>query len=288
MPDFFRSLCAAGLAALVLLGCQPDAPEADAPPETPPPVDFTPPPLANHADSVAFRLTEGHGGLGTFAATPYLGFSFAVEREGTAGQPMRHLWNRRTGDYRLESGPGEEPYVTLFNVNTRAGEVFFGGARIDSSQQAEKLEEAYGRFINDSYWLLAPLKVFDEGVTRTYVADSSGGAHDVLRLTFDGVGLTPGDTYWLYVNKETGRLDRWAYVLERDPDAPPRVWDWVDVQRLDTGAGPLFLATRKSRPDAPFAILTGSLRTPTAVPPDLFTDPQPRLARFLADPEAGE
>jgi hypothetical protein len=59
-----------------------------------------------------------------------------------------------------------------------------------------------------------------------------GATYDKVKLTFDHVGLTPGDTYWAYVNRQTGLLDRWAYVLESfEAGRPPTVWKWEGWQR---------------------------------------------------------
>ncbi len=41
-----------------------------------------------------------------------------------------------------------------------------------------------------------------------------GVVYDKLKLTFGKVGLTPGDTYWAYINRQTKLMDRWAYFLE--------------------------------------------------------------------------
>ena len=286
MPVLLRPkplvLCAAMAALILAAACQPEAPGrqlAETPEVDAEPIDQ--PRLETRADSIAWRIVEASGGLETFARLPYLRFDFSVAREGQRGAVIRHLWNRQTGRYRVEMpGPAEDFYVALFDTETRAGAVYLEGAQIDSAQERRKLEEAYTRFINDSYWLLAPLKLFDEGVSRTFVPDSSDAEHDVIQLTFDGVGLTPGDRYWLYADRETGRLVRWAYILQRDPGVPARAWLWDGYETLATPAGPLHLATRKDRIGDSFSIRTDSLEAPASVPDDLFTDPMPRLVDF--------
>lgn len=247
-------------------------------------VAVAPPRLETKADSIALQLYEGLGGHEAWAALPYLHFTFAVAREGQATTTYRHFWNRMTGDYRFErQGPGGEPYVVLFNLNTMQGQAYLKSIPEDSLHTADLIEEAHRRHINDSYWLLAPLKVFDEGVNRRYVADSSDTVHDVLHLSFGNVGLTPGDQYWLYVNKETGRLDQWAYVLEDNPDAPPRYFTWREYVDVPTPAGPLHLATQKHSLASPFAILTNVLPLTEPVPENFFTDPAPQLSSSVSE-----
>ena len=79
------------------------------------------------------------------------------------------------------------------------------GRAVEGEEKKKLLETAYGRFINDTYWLLAPWKVFDPGVHRDFDGEKTGpdGALcDVIRLSFDNVGLTPKDVYWLWVTRE--------------------------------------------------------------------------------------
>ena len=93
-------------------------------------------------------------------------FDFVVEREGKPIARFSHAWDRYTGDYRV-SGTDKTgaPFAVYFNVNTK------GRARRSSTASPRRarrttrmLKNAYGRFINDTYWLLAPWKIFDPGV----------------------------------------------------------------------------------------------------------------------------
>ena len=220
---------------------------------------------------------------------PYLGFNFSVITNRERGRVVRHFWNRQTGDYRIEMpGPGRFPYVTLFNVNSRQGHVYWQGVEVDPGETERQLADSYRRFINDTYWLAAPFKLFDPGVNRTYVPDSSDAAYDVLHLSFGDVGLTPGDQYWLYVDKETGRLARWTYVLESaEPGEPPRSFVWEYYEEHVTPAGSLFFSTRKRGVGVPYAILTEEISTPrpAQVPDDMFTAPEQRLTPPAPDSE---
>lgn len=247
------------------------------------------PSLETRADSVAMQLYDAHGGPEAWASVPYLRFDFGVERGGETQVAAKHLWNRQTGDYRLEWGPSpDSQYVAIFNVNAfgeaasesapTAGEVYLNGTAVDSSAHATRMRQAHQRYVNDSYWLLAPVKAFDPGVNRSYVADSSDAQHDVIKLTFGEVGLTPGDEYWLYVNKETGRLDRWAFHLQGMPDdAAPRRHDWVDYRTFEVPEGMIQLSARKPSVGGNAAIVFPSLDAPSDVSAAMFSDPEPQL-----------
>ena len=236
------------------------------------------------ADSVAVRLLEAHG-ANAFASAPYLRFNFAVETPEGEQVVARHLWNRSTGDYRVEwaSGP-DSNYVALVNVRDvedqrPEGTVYLNGTELTGEEAQAAREQAYGRFINDTYWLLAPLKVYDSGVNRHYAADSSTAEHEVLRLTFGDVGLTPGDTYWLDVSTETGRLDRWSMHLQgMSEEATPRSYTWTDYVTLEAPEGEVTLATRHEAAERDLAILTNQLALPSSPPAGAFSTTTPMLA----------
>ncbi|MGB1448586.1 MAG: hypothetical protein ACPG8F_01980 [Flavobacteriaceae bacterium] len=55
---------------------------------------------------------------------------------------------------------------------------------------------AEAKFNNDSFWLVAPYKVFDKGVERRLVKRDDG--QEALLVTYTTGGTTPGDSYlWL-------------------------------------------------------------------------------------------
>ena len=88
------------------------------------------------------------------------------------------------------------------------GRSWLDGEELEGSDVKKALDRAYGRFINDTYWLLMPAKMQDPGVNLASEGEAAkdGKTYDVVRLTFgEGVGLTPQDTYWAYVSKASGR-----------------------------------------------------------------------------------
>lgn len=263
------------LTAGTLVGPRALSPRAPAPPDTGT--------LDSTADSLAQRLMDAHGAE-AFASAPYLRFTFAIDSPEGTRVIGRHLWDKTTGDYRVEwtSGP-DTAYVALINVRdvtdgVPSGEAYRNGTTLDGTAATKARRTAYGRFINDTYWLLAPLKTMDPGVNRSYRPDSSTATHDVLHLTFGEVGLTPDDEYWLYVSKETGRLDRWAFHLQgMDASAPPQVFDWTAPVTREAPAGTVTLSTRKEAVGGTRAILTHELALPSEVPDDAFSRPTPML-----------
>lgn len=236
------------------------------------------PPLETPADTVAQQIYSYFGGPQAWQQLPYLRFDFAVEQNGQRQPVASHLWDRQSGDYRVEWRAGADSvYTALFNVNTQEGQVYLNGDSVASARNQELLDQAYRRFINDTYWMLAPVKLFDPGVNRSYVADSSSDSLGVIRLSFEDVGLTPKDRYWLYADRETGRLDRWGFILQGQSRNTPSLFRWTDYERFSTPAGTLRVATRKEALGGQRAILTDQVRMPEEVPQEMFTDPSPRL-----------
>jgi hypothetical protein len=67
---------------------------------------------------------------------------------------------------------------------------------IESDKKTTTIEKALSYFHNDSFWLVAPHKVFDEGVTRSLVTLEDN--EQALLVTYNKGGTTPGDSYlWL-------------------------------------------------------------------------------------------
>jgi len=232
------------------------------------------PRLDTEADSLAFRVSEGAGGLKAWESLPGLSWEWAIVRDSVEMTRRRHVWDKRGDRARVEWAHGPDTmYVALFSpsaFDSTKGQVAVNGALVTGPEAASLLSEANGRFVNDGYWLLAPLKVLDPGVVRT--VDRETGAPR-LALSFDRVGLTPGDRYWIEVEPVTGSMTGWSYVLEGGNEGN---WLWSDPTTLTTPAGTLSLARVKTSADGQTTIFTD----PTAldeIDETEFTDFQPRL-----------
>ena len=227
------------------------------------------------ADAVGRDLILALGGMPAWEKARQFRFDFVVESEGKALARFSHAWDRYTGDYRLEgTDKAGAPYTVYFNVNTRAGKAFLNGRPADDAAAKELLETAYGRFINDSYWLLAPWKIFDPGVHLAYDGEKpcpDGGTCEVLKLSFDeNVGMTPRDLYWLWITKEGRRMIQWQYVLGGAQEAPTTA-KWNDWQRFSGVA----LSLEKPILGKPAVIRFENVSVSPSRDAALFTPPAP-------------
>jgi hypothetical protein len=205
------------------------------------------------AVSVAESMISAMGGKGGWEKARFFRFDFTVVRDGKKLASFSHWWDRYDGRYRVEgSDPKTGLWKAYLNVQTRQGDFFVNGTRAEGEVRAKGLEQAFGRFINDTYWLLAPWKVFDPGVSLEYLGEvktAAGQECDEIKLSFQNVGLTPKDVYWLDIDKSTHLLDQWKYVLNGGDD-PPTVAAWKDWRRF----GPIELSTSKPLAAKPMEI----------------------------------
>ncbi|NND72136.1 MAG: hypothetical protein HKN43_11220 [Rhodothermales bacterium] len=220
--------------------------------------------LETEADSLAMMMVTAMGGLDTWENIRFVRFDFSTEGESGRRPARRHLWDKYDGRYRLEYQVGEDSSVTVvFNTADTLGTAFINGAQVDSIQNDRYVSQAHRMYINDIYWLMAPFKVFDEGVQRG-MEEKDGAA--TLTLSFDSVGYTPGDRYWISISSETGEVEGWTYLLQGRTNQT--TYAWVDYTTVDSPSGPLRVSMRKASPT--FSIHTDNVSFPESIESRLF------------------
>lgn len=226
---------------------------------------------AQDKEQVFKKVWDAVGGKSTFEKSRYLQFTFAAERNGQLGYGRSHIWDRYTGDYRFETkGANGKTSVVLFNVNTQKGTAFEDGDLLPDTTATKLIKRAYAAFINDSYWLMVPLKLQDPGVNTALEnsEDLNGIKCDVIHLNFDKVGLTPGDQYWLFVNDKTGEIIQWKFLLQGQTTSS--VFQWEPYQDLGNG---LKLSTKKTNKQSNTAIVFPVAKVLPSVAKDTFIKP---------------
>jgi hypothetical protein len=138
-----------------------------------------------------------------------------------------HLWDRTRNLSRQRWGTHE----VLLDIHRRDGRAFTDGQEVQRDGSRKLLDNAYKRFINDSFWLNPLPKLFDEGVTRSVVRHEGA---DALLVRYATGGVTPGDSYlWILDEKMRPRAWRmWVSVLF----IPGVEMTWEGWTRLPTGA----------------------------------------------------
>ena len=208
------------LALTVALGCDPDPNPGPGPTPTPAPSPeaAADPGPDSPADVLAHEVWRAAGGA-HLDEVGQIDFVFVVEDAGSIVFEAAHRWDRRSGRDRVSWTDGEgvlRDAVVDLGSKRACGHV--DGVAAEGEGADALAEAAYARWVNDAYWLMVPLKVRDAGVRRRL----GGGEGDTrrLELTFEDVGLTPGDRYVLDVDPE-GRVTRWEMTLQGS-EPPPK------------------------------------------------------------------
>ena len=119
----------------------------------------------------------------------------------------------------------DENKVTLHTKEPGKSIVLINGKEIEDK---ETLQKSIDYFNNDSFWLVAPYKVFDDGIERKLV---NYEGKDALLVTYTTGGSTPGDSY-LWILDENGKPKSYKMWVSIIPTGGTEAsWnDWVTTE----------------------------------------------------------
>jgi hypothetical protein len=187
------------------------------------------------AVAIADQVMRSLGGKQAWDDLRGLRWSFGAEVNDTVRSTRRHAWDKHTGWHRVEGTNRQgQPFVLIHNLDTGAGHAWVAGQAVEGDSLARLLDTAKRMWINDTYWMLMPYKMRDPGVTLRYAGEATvdGATFDKVAMSFENVGVTPGDRYWVFVNRKSGRVERWEMILEGSPpDAKPSAYTWEGWQQ---------------------------------------------------------
>lgn len=175
------------------------------------------------AMQIADEVMQAMGGRKNWDKTQYVAWNFFGRR--------LLLWDRYSGDVRIEV----DSMIYLVNVQTNTGKVKIGNEVLSQPDSIKKyVERGISIWINDSYWLLMPFKLKDSGVTLKSMgekSDAEGKPTDVLQLTFQNVGRTPENKYWVYVDKTSRLITQWEYFPKYTDEKPNFLTPWANYKK---------------------------------------------------------
>ena len=89
----------------------------------------------------------------------------------------------------------------LINIHDRSKSVVYvDGVEQKDDGKNKIVETAWSYFCNDSFWLIAPMKAMDKGVTRSIVEQEDGS--EALMVSYGSGGVTPGDSYLWFLDEQ--------------------------------------------------------------------------------------
>jgi len=140
-----------------------------------------------------------------FDQIPYLQWEFF-----RAGQ--KYFWDKGKNDAIIEWGDNK----VIMDLDTQKAKTFAGGVLQQGENHNELKAKAWSNWCNDSFWMIAPYKMFDSGTTREVVQleDGKPGSKG-LKITYASGGVTPGDSYLWYLdqNNRPYQWKMWTSIL---------------------------------------------------------------------------
>ncbi len=119
------------------------------------------------------------------------------------------VWDKKNEMVQITWG---ENKVLLNLKEWNKGKAFKNGKEITDAELDVLRGKAWKFFCNDSFWLIAPFKVFDEGTTRNIVKI---GDSEALLVKYASGGITPGDSYLWFLD-ESGvpkKYKMWVKII---------------------------------------------------------------------------
>lgn len=136
------------------------------------------------ADALAIKMLKAVNHE-AYKNTRYLSWTFPGEHH--------YIWDK--DQYKVDVS-WNDINVVLNLKEPKNSAVTVNKEKITSENASDYIEKALSYFNNDSFWLIAPHKVFDKGVTRSIVPLENN--EKGLLITYTSGGTTPGDSYlWI-------------------------------------------------------------------------------------------
>lgn len=176
-----------------------------------------------------------------YKQTRFLEWSFA-------GGAHHYKWDKENGKVEVKW----DDYTVDLNLNdTSRSMVSKTNTELTAKESKDLTHTAWDYFNNDSFWLVAPFKVFDRGTERSIVKLEDGS--NVLLVNYTSGGTTPGDSYlWkLNANGFPESYQMWVKII---PIGGIKA-TWDDWKVMENG---LFLPT--SHKLGPVTIDMGEVR----------------------------
>lgn len=151
-----------------------------------------------------------------YKKTRYIEWSFAGRRS-FKWDKQKHLVDVSWGDFR----------VNLYPEKTENSEVFFKGDKQEIADE-KIVKQAWDIFNNDSFWLVGPHKLYDDGVIRNL---ETKDGKEALRVTYTTGGTTPGDSYvWLLDENYVPKSFK-MYLKNGRMNGTPATWqEWITTE----------------------------------------------------------
>ncbi|WP_442266851.1 hypothetical protein ACSIGC_03880 [Tenacibaculum sp. ZS6-P6] len=144
--------------------------------------------------------------------------------EWSFGGRRAYKWNKKE---HIAEVTWDSTMVVLHPNNIEKSIIYFNGKLSDSKDKAI-IKKAEDYFNNDSFWLVAPHKLFEPGIIRT-VKEVDG--KEALLVKYTTGGTTPGDSYLWTLDENYIPISYKMYVPSMKMEGVPATWeDWITTE----------------------------------------------------------
>jgi len=162
------------------------------------------------------------------------------------------IWDKKEGRARIESLNDSTTY--LVDLKTLAGKVYIKGQEVTRSDSLKNmLKRAKSLWSSDSYWLVMPFKLKDNGVTLKYLGEDTlktGDRCNVLQIIYNDDGDMPLTKYHVYVDLADNLVKQWAYYSTGSQDSATFVLPWDNYKKY----GSILLSADRSEGGGPVGV----------------------------------
>ncbi|GMN08964.1 hypothetical protein MTsPCn9_05800 [Croceitalea sp. MTPC9] len=154
------------------------------------------------ADALAAKMLKAIN-YDSYKQTRFIEWSFRNDSH-------HYKWDKENGIVEVK---WSNKKVVLDLSNLSKSKSYEGGKAINDVNSKTLIDDALDKFNNDSFWLVAPYKVFDKGTKRGIVELEDGSKG--LLVTYTKGGTTPGDSYlWkLNPNGFPNSFQMWVKII---------------------------------------------------------------------------
>ena len=139
-----------------------------------------------------------------------------------------YKWNKKD---HIVTVSWDDTVVELHPDSPSDNKVIKSTEKLDVEKVKALYKKATDYFNNDSFWLIAPYKLFEDGVERRLVKENG---KDALLITYKSGGSTPGDSY-LWILDEKGMPTSFKMWVSIIPTGGVEA-TWSDWKTTESGA----------------------------------------------------
>ncbi|MEP6796270.1 MAG: hypothetical protein ABJB16_18220 [Saprospiraceae bacterium] len=177
------------------------------------------------------------------AAAIELADSIMIEAGGRANWDKAHFisWNSENKSFtwdkqknRVRIDDGTDNAIYLLDLSKGTGRVQVKGQELtENNALQETLKIAKSMWRNNMYWLAAPFKLKDSGITLKYLGEDTlkGNRYNVLQMTFNQEGDTSLNKYKMYVDVKQKVIRYWSFFADSSQDSASLTTSWDNYKK---------------------------------------------------------